>query len=327
MSSGMVAGVGTVLAATHQDHQVSILAPGWLMDRLYTELDMLPTTVIDLTIALLVIAAAWLIGKAAIRVAGRPVARRFGRPSVTRAVLQVIRAVILGIGIAVAAAVVGFTPGEILLSVTVLTGILAVLLAPVARRFIGGMFVLADQPYEIGDMIEIADTDTTGFVEDVTLRYTKLFTLQNTFIVVPNSEILERDIINYSAEDERTRQELIIVVTYEGDLDVARRRIEEAAADVDGVISGGPAIRVGSTRYPAEPVCHIDELGDNGVRLRLRYWIHEPYFLNSLRSDVQEAIIDALDDAPVAIAYPHSHLVFDETSGQVQVSVGGEEPD
>lgn len=292
-----------------------------VLEPLYDKIDIVPPIVIDAIVALGVIVLSWFVGRAVIRHAGRPVARRFERPSVTRAILQVIRAVVLAIGVAIAAAIIGFSPGDILLSVTVLTAILAVLLAPLARRFIGGMFVLADQPYEIGDMIEIVDTDTRGFVEDVTLRYTKLFTMENTFIVVPNSEIIERDIINYSAEDERTRQHLDIVVTYEGDIDRARETIRKATADVEGVISGGPAIRVGSTRYPAEPVCYINEFGDHGIRLRLRYWLREPFFMQRVSSNVQEAIWEALETEPVEIAYPHSHLVFDETSGELDIGL------
>lgn len=300
-----------------------ILQAHLLVDPVYETFDILPRAAIDGLIALGVVLLAWFLGQAVIRYAGRPVARRFERPSVTRAVLQVIRATVLAIGIIVAMAVVGFDPQDILLSVTVFSAVLAVVLAPVVRRFIGGMFVLADQPYEIGDMIEILDTGTRGFVEDVTLRYTKLFTLENTFIVVPNSEILERDIINYSAEDERTRQELDIVLTYEGELEEARKRIVEKTAEVDGVISGGPAIRVGSTRYPAEPVCYINKFGDHGIHLTLRYWIREPFYLYGMRSAVQEAILEAIADLPVSIAYPHSHLVFDETSGQLDVAVDG----
>lgn len=293
------------------------------LEPVYDEFDMIPPIVIDIVAAIAVIVFAWVVGQGVVRYAGRPVARRFERPSVTRALLQVIRALVLMVGLAIAGLFVGITPGDLLISVTVFTAVLAVVLAPVARRFIGGMFVLADQPYEIGDMIEIADTDTRGFVEDVTLRYTKLFTMENTFIVVPNSSIIERDIVNYSAEDERTRQSLEIVITYEGDLDRAREKIKAATAEVDGVIPGGPAIRIGSTRYPAEPVCLIDEFGDNGIRLRLRYWVREPFFMPRIRSDVQEAIWSTLEEEPVEIAYPHRHLVFDETSGELDVGLDG----
>jgi small-conductance mechanosensitive channel len=58
--------------------------------------------------------------------------------------------------------------------------------------------------------------------------------------------------------------------------------------------------------------------------LRLRYWLEEPYRLQTVRSEVHERIEAALADADVEFAYPHSHLVFDETSGRLEVSVDGE---
>jgi small-conductance mechanosensitive channel len=276
---------------------------------------------IDLGLAVLVLLTSWYVSKLAVRLAGRPVARRFERPSVTRTILKGIQTGVVLLGAAIAANILDFEIGDILLSVTVFSAVVAVVLAPIVGSFISGLFVLADQPFEIGDMIELVDRDTRGFVEDITLRYTKLFTLDNNFIVVPNSMIRDRDIINHSAEDPRTRYTLPVIVTYEGDLEEARGLIEQAAKEVDGVIKGGPAIRIGSTRYPAAPTCYIDTFGDHGVELSLRYWAEEPYRPLTVRSAVQTNVWDKLEDADVEIAYPHSHLVFDETSGEAAVSV------
>ncbi len=113
-------------------------------------------------------------------------------------------------------------------------------------------------------MIEVTDEGHRGFVEDITMRYTKIFTLQNTFIVISNSEIQQRDVINYSAEDERTRISVAFEITYESDLEAARRHAERSARGVDNVISGGPDIRIGSARYAAAPVCTVQEYADNG---------------------------------------------------------------
>jgi small-conductance mechanosensitive channel len=55
--------------------------------------------------------------------------------------------------------------------------------------------------------------------------------------------------------------------------------------------------------------------------LTLRYWLKQPYKLLVVKSEINENIWAELDDADVEIAYPHSHLVFDETSGQAQVAV------
>jgi len=57
------------------------------------------------------------------------------------------------------------------------------------------------------------------------------------------------------------------------------------------------------------------------VLLTLRYWITKPYKLLAARSRIQTNVWAELEDADVEIAYPHSHLYFDETSGEMQVSL------
>jgi len=226
-----------------------------------------------------------------------------------------------------AISLVGLQAGDILISVTVFSAVVGVILAPLAGSIINGLFVLADQPYEIGDMIELVDTDRRGFVDDITIRYTKIFTLDNTFIVIPNSSIRDRDVINYSAEDERTRLSLSLVVTYEGDMEQARSIMERAARNVDEVIGGGPDIRIGAARYPAAPTAYVDQYGDHGITLTLRYWAKQPYKLLTVRSKVNQRVRQGiLDSDDVEIAYPHRHHVFDETSGTAQVDVDGRGP-
>jgi len=285
-------------------------------------LDFLPPEIQTAVTVLVVIVLGWYGSKLVVRLAGRTVARRLQRPSVTRTVLRAIRMTVLVFAGFVVIGLLGLQPGDIFLSVTVFSAVLGIILAPVAGSIINGLFVLADQPYEIGDMIEIVDTGQRGFVEDITIRYTKIFTLDNTFIVIPNSSIRERDVVNYSAEDERTRLSLELLVTYEGDLAKARRIMERAAREVDDVISGGPDIRIGSARYVAGPTAYIDEYGDHGVLLTLRYWVKQPYKMMVVRSAVNERVWSALEAADdVEVAYPHQHLVFDETSGTAAVAL------
>ena len=274
-----------------------------------------------IVLAALVLALGWYVARLVVQMTGRQVARRFRRPSVTKTILRGIRGLILLAAATVAASLLGITGTNILLSVTVFSAVLGLVLAPIIGSYINGVFVLMDQPYEIGDMVELVEWGHQGFVEDITLRYTKVFTLDNTFLVVPNSSIREQNLINHSAEDERSRLTLEVGVTYEGDLEEARAIVEESAREVSEVIESGPDIRIGSARYPASPVTYIKEFGDNGVVLTLRYWVKNPYRIPAVQSKVQERIWNRLDDADVSIPYPHSHLVFDDTSGRAQVTV------
>ncbi len=255
-----------------------------------------------------------------VRLLGRPVARRFTRQSVAQTVIRGVRVGTIVLALLFGLWSVGVRFTDVLLIGTVLSAVIGIILAPLIGNFINGVFILADQPYEIGDMIEL-DDGTQGFVDDITIRYTKIFTLDNTFLVVPNGNMRDRDVINYSAEDERSRQTLDLLVTYECDVAEGRRIMERAARDCDTVIDGGPDIRIGIARYNASPDCRIEDFGDDGVLLRLRYWVKKPYKLGKVRSEVNARVRELAVDADVEMAYPHRHLVFDDTSGIARVGM------
>ncbi len=282
--------------------------------------DWIPDVAIELVASLLVFILAYLAAKLIVRLFGRRLARRFDRPSLTRTAISGIRALVFGVAVLVVLRINGLDLGNIALSITVLSAVVGVILAPIVGSVISGVFLLADQPYEIGDMIQLDEAGKRGYVEDITLRYTKIFTLDNTFLVIPNGTIRDRDVYNFSAEDPRTRLSLPILVTYESDVPEAQRRIEEATRQVTGVIEGGPSIRIGASRYPAAPRCLIESFADHGVQLSLRFWVKKPYRIPAVRSTVQENVYEvfAADEA-LEFAYPHSHLVFDETSGDLSV--------
>jgi len=213
-------------------------------------------------VRLLVVALSIVVGAAlsrvVVRLIGRPVARQFSRQSVAQTIVRGVRLGTVTAAFLTGLWLVGFRFTDLLIGTAVLSAIIGIILAPLVGNFINGLFILADQPFEIGDMVAL-DDGTKGFVDDITIRYTKIFTLDNTFLVVPNGNIRERDVINYSAEDERTRRRTDVLVTYESDVTAARRLIERAARDCEAVIDGGPDIRIGVARYVAGPDCRLHE--------------------------------------------------------------------
>lgn len=274
--------------------------------------------------AAIALVAGYALSQYASRLLGRRVARRFRRQSVAQTVLRLIRGTVMAFSVAVAANLLGFEFGDIVLSVTVFSAVLGIVLAPIVGSIISGLFILADEPYEIGDMIELED-GRRGFVDEITIRYTKMYTLDNTSLVVPNSTMRERLVTNFSAEDERVRLSLGLLVTYESDVKRARTLLEDAASNVDDIIQGGPDIRIGSARYPARPTAYIDEFGDHGILITLRYWAKKPYKLMTVRSRLQTKLWSKLDSEPVEIAYPHQHMFFDDTSGTLRTEVSSDD--
>jgi len=274
-------------------------------------------------LAAIVLVITWYGSKLLTRLLRPNATRHLRRRSVTDITLRLLRAGAMVVALLVALGILGVELTGLVLSATVLSAVLAIVLAPIATDLVSGFLILVNRPYEIGDMIEIVDTEDRGYVEDITLRYTEILTLQNTFLVIPNSTIYDRDVLNYSANDERTRVSIEFTVTYEGDLTEAQRVLERATGRIDGVIEGGPAISLGGTKYPAEPKAFVTEFGDHGVHIDLRFWVEKPYLPIEMRSTVHENVWTELEGADVEMAYPHTHVVFDETSGQARVAIEG----
>ncbi|NKE38021.1 mechanosensitive ion channel family protein [Natronococcus sp. JC468] len=171
--------------------------------------------------ATLVVLVAWY-GSRLVTEASRPqLLERMQRRSVAEVLLRAVRAAVLVLAVFVVLGIYGVELSDLVLSATILSAVIGVTLAPVASDIVGGFFILANRPYEVNDIIELTDREESGYVVDVTLRYTKIRTLENTFLVVPNSTIRGRDVINLSADDERTRVSIPFLVTYEGDLEQA----------------------------------------------------------------------------------------------------------
>jgi small conductance mechanosensitive channel len=281
----------------------------------------IPESIPDWLAAILVLLVTWYGSRLVTEASRSRIIERIQRRSVAEVLLRAVRATAMLLAVFAVFGIYGVELSDLVLSATIISAVIGVILAPVASDVVGGFFILTNRPYEVGDMIELADREESGHVIDVTLRYTKIRTLENTFLVVPNSTIRERDVVNLSADDERTRVSLDFLVTYEGDLEEARELLEDAAAETDGVIEGGPGISMGDTKYPVQPRAFIESFADHGVRLQLDFWVERPYLPRIMRSNIHEAVWDRLEDADVEIAYPHTHLMFDETSGTARVAV------
>jgi len=153
----------------------SAFLPGWI-----------PAWIFQLVLAVAVFAIGYYASTYVRQIVGRRIARRFQRPSVTRTILRSIQTLVVVLSGALALQIVGVPLGNIALSVTVFSAVAGFVLAPIIGSLVNGLFILSEQPYEIGDMIHLSDRDVYGYIEDITLRYTKLFTLDNTFLVIPN---------------------------------------------------------------------------------------------------------------------------------------------
>jgi small-conductance mechanosensitive channel len=177
-------------------------------------------------------------------------------------------------------------------------GSLAVALAAQATLAdtINGFVIMMDRPFRIGDRIEIQELNTWGDVIDVGLRSSRIRTLDNRMVIVPNSVIGKSLIVNHAYPDTQYRIQVHVGVAYGSDLELARQTMIEAVRDVEGVLPD----------HPVEAL--FLEFGDSALIFRVRWWIESYVDTRRMFDRVNTAIYKALDKAGVSIPFPQQEV-------------------
>lgn len=157
-------------------------------------------------------------------------------------------------------------------------------------NFAGGVLILLLKPFEVGDYIIEATNGHEGVVKEIQIFYTKLCTIDNKNIVIPNGMLTNNSLINASARDER-QLDLKLSISYESDLKMAKKVIEDLIRS-DKAILLDKDIKV-----------FVNELGDSSVVLGARAWVKNEDYWNT-RWRLLEEIKLALDENEIDIPYP-----------------------
>lgn len=105
-------------------------------------------------------------------------------------------------------------------------------------NFFAGIHILSDKPVHVGDFIELKENDVSGYVEDIGWRSTRLRTLPNTIIIIPNSKLAESIIINDSLPEQEMAALVQCGVSYDSDLEKVERVTIDVAKYIQKNIPG-----------------------------------------------------------------------------------------
>lgn len=177
----------------------------------------------------------------------------------------------------------------------------------ILQNLVAGVLLQIRRPFHVGD--QIGSGDFEGVVDDVNLRTVELTTYDGLTVYLPNAEVLKAPIINYTRTP-TSRTSLTVGVSYDTDLDTARR-----------VLLGGCRAAEGVAEHPP-PEVWVEEFAESSINLAVRYW--HPADIASrwrVRSAVAVALKEALDDAGISIPFPQRTLWFGPGRRRLSVSV------
>lgn len=156
----------------------------------------------------------------------------------------------------------------------------------------GGVLIILLKPFRLGDWIEVQGV--SGSVKDISLFYTKLNTFGNQLVVIPNGQLSNDNIINYSAEKIR-RDEIMIGISYDNNIKQAKDILMNLVMEQEDIL-----------KDPAPEVL-VKELGDSSVNLALRFWATNETFWARHFYTIEEAK-KRLEQAGISIPFPQRDL-------------------
>lgn len=167
-------------------------------------------------------------------------------------------------------------------------------------NLIAGVLLVLDRPFQVGDRIELwsapTETGTWGDVIDIGLRATKIRNPDNLVVVVPNNEIMRRDIVNYTMSGSDIRLRIPFSIAYESNIERAKELLVAAARSIDGV------------KLQPAPVVIVRGFGASEVNLELRVWVVDARARRRIADEVTAKILVAFAEEGIEIPYPRREL-------------------
>ncbi len=122
----------------------------------------------------------------------------------------------------------------------------------------GGLMILIFRPFKLGDYVSASGAE--GFVSDISIFYTRLKTIDNKLVLVPNGDLMNANVTNFTAEEKR-RVDISFKITNDIDLEMVKAVLVNAAADTKGVLS-----------EPAVPFARVTAVDDDTLLFTVRAW-------------------------------------------------------
>jgi potassium-dependent mechanosensitive channel len=198
------------------------------------------------------------------------------------------------VGFFMALAAAGFEISQLTLLVSALGVGIGFGLQNIVNNFVSGIVLAFERPIQPGDQVSVGTM--MGRVLDIGLRATTVRTFDGADVIVPNSQFISAEVINWTLSDRSRRLDIPVGVAYGTDL----RRVQEV---LRAVVADDP--RVAET--PA-PVAVFRRFGESSIDFSLLFWATDADHVLSLTSEVGIGIWEALAQAGISIPFPQRDL-------------------
>jgi len=232
-------------------------------------------------------------------------------PSVQALISQSVRIVLLFAAVMLAMNAIGVD----LTALAVFSGALGVGigfgLQAIFSNLVAGIMLLLERSMKIGDFVEL-ESGVTGAVREINIRSTMITTNDNVDILVPNSEFINKQVINWTLREAFCRTHIPFGVAYGTDKELVRKAVLEAAASVPHMLTG---------RDARDPQVWLTGFGDSSLDFELVVWLNPAAVKrpSAVKAEYNWAIETALAKYGIEIPFPQRDLHI--RSGELPVLI------
>lgn len=263
-----------------------------------------PERIISGVRALIILSMGVLVARLIASSVGRIVARRTSTQQ-SMLLKRVVFYTLLTLVVVSALRELGFQLGVLLGAAGVLTVAVGFASQTSASNIISGLFLLADRPFQVGDVIQVGGT--TGVVHAVELLSVKLQTFQNHLVRIPNEDLIKSQVVNLTHWPIR-RLDIEIGVAYKENIAKVREVLMEVA-DRNPLCMEEPS-----------PIFIFRGYGNSSLDLLFCIWVKKENFLAATNS-VRQEIKDAFDRHGIEIPFPHLSIYTGSVTEPFPVTV------
>lgn len=245
--------------------------------------ELLPSVVVA-ALTFLAFYVLWLVLRRALRALERTELDETARSFI----LQVVKYAVFTVGVVSALGQLGVNTASLLTSLGVAGLTLGFAARDTLSNLISGIFIFWDRPFVVGDLIEIADY--YGRVVEITMRSTRVVTVDGKMLAVPNSQIVNSTVASYT-----NFPSLRVAVSFTVAVDENLGRIRELLL----------ALVEGDERFLDEPAPDVvvTQLNDYNVAMDFRVWLEDERQHVPVRFEMRERAFEALREAGVDMPY------------------------
>lgn len=203
-------------------------------------------------------------------------------------VQEVLKYAIFCIGLLAALGALGINTTSILASLGVAGLTLGFAAKDALSNIIAGIFIFWDRPFTTGDLVEI--DGVYGRVQEITLRSTRIVTVDGKMVAIPNTNIVNDKVVSYT-NFPHLRLDIDVTIGVEEDIDLARKFLVNAMEKTQ--------------RYMPDPAPHVvvTALNDYNIALRVSAWIKDERNHLQARFELREMVFNTLRDNGVNMPY------------------------